>query len=60
MHPFDDAEVITGYASLAAEVIEDSQTPIDYLVVPSGGGGLLAAMSSYFKHISPTTQIVCV
>lgn len=49
MHPFDDIEVITGYSSLAAEIIEDSQTPIDYVIVPSGGGGLLAGMSSFFR-----------
>lgn len=60
MHPFDDLEIITGYASLAAEIVEDCSAPIDYLIVPSGGGALLAAMCSYFKQISPTTKIVCV
>ena len=60
MHPFDDLDVITGYASLAAEVKEDCPNKSDYLLVPSGGGALLAAMAIYFKQISPETQIVCV
>jgi threonine dehydratase len=60
MHPFDDIDVITGYATLAAEIKEDCPTKIDYLIVPSGGGALLASMVSYFKQISPDTQIVCV
>lgn len=53
MHPFDDMDVITGYASLAAEIKEDCPNKIDYLIVPSGGGALLAAMATYFKQISP-------
>jgi threonine dehydratase len=33
---------------------------VDVLMVPSGGGGLLAGLSSYFKSISPSTHICAV
>lgn len=34
------------------------QEPIDYLLVPVGGGGLSAGMGSYFKAVSPDTKII--
>lgn len=60
MHPFDDLDVITGYTSLAQEIKEDCDKTIDYLFIPSGGGGLLSAIILYFKQLSPETKIVCV
>ncbi len=58
VHPFDDEKIIEGQASVAAEIIEDSDAPIDYLFVPIGGGGLLAGVGSYFKQVSPNTKII--
>ena len=60
IHPFDDADVIAGQGTVAAEILEDAHVPIDYLVVSVGGGGLIAGMASYFKILSPQTKIVAV
>jgi threonine dehydratase len=43
LHAFDDAEVIAGQATVAAELL--AQRP-DVVVVPVGGGGLIAGMGS--------------
>ena len=41
LHPFDNADVIAGQGTMALEILE--QTPdLDAIVVPVGGGGLLA------------------
>lgn len=60
IHPFDDADVIAGQATLAIEVLEDAEVPIDYLLVSVGGGGLIAGMASYFKLLSPQTKIIAI
>ena len=56
--PFDDEEVIAGQATVAVEILEACQEPIDYLFVPVGGGGLAAGMLSYFKQKSPHTKVI--
>jgi len=58
VHPFDDEKVMEGQGTVAMEVLEDSDVPIDYLFVPIGGGGLVSGMGSYFKQISPHTKII--
>ncbi|UII23362.1 threonine ammonia-lyase IlvA [Fulvivirga ligni] len=56
--PFDDPKIIEGQATVGKEIIEDSSDPIDYLILPIGGGGLAAGLSSYFKTLSPSTKII--
>lgn len=56
--PFDDEKVIEGQATVGKEIVEDSHVPIDYLILPIGGGGLAAGVSSYFKVLSPKTKII--
>lgn len=58
IHPFDDWQIIEGQATTALEVLEQSKLPIDYLVLPVGGGGLSAGMSFVFKELSPHTKII--
>lgn len=58
IHPFDDEEVIAGQATVAVEILETYQQPIDYVFVPVGGGGLISGMLSYFKKKSPATKII--
>lgn len=60
IHPFDDSRVIEGQATVGLEIFEDSISPIDYLVVPVGGGGLLAGLISVFQLLSPKTRIIAV
>ncbi|MXN92248.1 threonine ammonia-lyase IlvA [Flavobacterium sp. Sd200] len=58
IHPFDDPKIIEGQATIALEILEQAQQPIDYIFVPIGGGGLAAGLSSVFKQLSPNTKII--
>ena len=58
IHPFDDPKVIEGQATIAVEMIEQAQKPLDYVFVPIGGGGLISGIITVFKHLSPKTQII--
>lgn len=58
IHPFDDVDVIAGQGTVALELLEDCQAPIDYLFVPIGGGGLAAGICTVFHQLNPTTKII--
>ena len=58
IHPFDDKEVIEGQGTLALEILENSGSPIDYLFVPIGGGGLVSGILTVFQALSPQTKII--
>ncbi|QKF60035.1 threonine ammonia-lyase [Aliarcobacter lanthieri] len=56
VHPFADDEVIAGQGTIALEVLE--QLPdIDHLIVPIGGGGLIAGIAIAAKSINPDIKI---
>lgn len=58
IHPFDDPKVIEGQGTIGLEILDESDINIDYLIVPVGGGGLAAGVSSVFKTLSPKTKII--
>lgn len=58
IHPFDDASIIEGQATVAMEILEQATEQIDYLFVPIGGGGLAAGICSVFRGLSPQTKII--
>ena len=60
VHPFNDLEVIAGQGTIAKEMLDQIDMPLDYLFVAVGGGGLLSGVGSYFKQISPKTKIIAV
>ncbi|RBQ26445.1 MULTISPECIES: threonine ammonia-lyase [Arcobacteraceae] len=56
VHPFADDEVIAGQGTIALEVLE--QIPdLDHLIVPIGGGGLIAGIAIAAKSINPDIKI---
>jgi threonine dehydratase len=57
VHPFDDPAVIAGQGTCALEMLED-HPEIDTLVVPVGGGGLLAGMAVAARHLRPDIELV--
>ena len=59
VHPFDDLRVIEGQATVGAEILNQITRP-DYIILPVGGGGLAAGVSSYVKSQSPQTKIIAV
>jgi len=58
IHPFDDYKVIAGQGTVGLEILEAYKNPIDYVLVPIGGGGLASGVSEVFKHLSPKTKII--
>ncbi|MFC4600656.1 threonine ammonia-lyase IlvA [Cohnella hongkongensis] len=58
VHPFDDARIIAGNATIGKEIIEGGAPSIDLLFVTIGGGGLAAGVATYLKAIHPATRIV--
>ena len=58
IHPFDDPDVIAGQATMALEILNQAKEPIDYIIVPIGGGGLISGIISVFKQKSPHTKFV--
>ncbi len=58
VHPFDDEKVIEGQGTVAKEISEDAETPIDFVLVPIGGGGLAAGCISYFAQTNPHIKVI--
>lgn len=59
VHPFDDPTVIAGQGTMALEFL--AQAPdADTLVVPVGGGGLLAGVVTVVRALRPAMRIVAV
>jgi threonine dehydratase len=57
VHAFDDPHVIAGQGTIAVEMLE--QMPdLDTVVVPVGGGGLIAGISLYLKARRPSIRVV--
>lgn len=57
VHPFDDPVVAAGQGSVALEMLE--QVPeLDCIVVPIGGGGLIAGMAVAAKSVKPAVQVI--
>ncbi len=58
IHPFDDFDVIAGQGTVAVEIMNDIEEPIDYVFGSVGGGGLMSGVSAYIKNLSPTSKII--
>jgi threonine dehydratase len=52
IHPYDDPAVIAGQGTLALELLEDFPD-LDTLVIPVGGGGLLAGCATAARALKP-------
>ncbi|WP_313890904.1 threonine ammonia-lyase IlvA [Psychrobacillus sp.] len=58
IHPFDDQEIIAGQGTVAIEIMNDIEEPIDFVFGSIGGGGLISGVSTYIKNVSPETKII--
>jgi threonine dehydratase len=57
IHPFDNADVMAGQGTMGLEIVE--QCPdLDAVVVPVGGGGLLAGVGTVVKALKPSAQVI--
>ena len=58
IHPFNDPLVIAGQGTVGAEILEQFKECPDYVVVPVGGGGLVAGLGAYLKAKCPSAKII--
>ena len=57
LHGYDDPAIIAGQGTLGLEILE--QVPeLDTIIVPIGGGGLIAGVSTAVKHLRPDVQVI--
>ena len=56
VHPFDDARIIAGQGTVGLEILEQAPD-VDVIVVPLGGGGLIAGIASAVKAARPEVRI---
>jgi threonine dehydratase len=57
VHPYDDPGVMAGQGTLALELLEDAPE-LDTLVIPVGGGGMLAGCAVAATAIKPGIQVI--
>ncbi len=57
VHSFNDLEVMAGQATIALELLKDIPD-IGAIVVPIGGGGLIAGVSYALKHLRPCIRVI--
>ena len=57
IHPFDNAHIVAGQGTMALEILE--QTPnVQAIVVPVGGGGLLAGLGTVVDAMRPDIELI--
>ena len=57
VHPFNDEVVATGQATIAMEIFKELPT-VDIILVPIGGGGLAAGVSTLAKLLNPNIKVI--
>lgn len=56
IHPYDDERIIAGQGTVGLEMVDDGPA-FDDVIVPIGGGGLIAGMGVAFQALSPQTRV---
>ncbi|MGL4233560.1 MAG: threonine ammonia-lyase [Casimicrobium sp.] len=56
VHPYDDAHIVAGQGTVALEML-DAAPDLDTLVIPVGGGGLIAGCAVAAKGVKPSIEI---
>ncbi|MFF0491041.1 threonine ammonia-lyase [Nocardia sp. NPDC004068] len=57
IHPFDHADIVAGQATVALELL-DQFPDVGTVLVPTGGGGLLAGIAIALRHLAPGVRVV--
>lgn len=58
IHPFDDFDIIAGQGTVAVEIMNDIEEPVDFVFASIGGGGLVSGLGAFIKNLSPQTQLI--
>ena len=57
VHGFDGLEVIAGQGTIGLEILDQVKNP-DAIIVPIGGGGLIAGIGRVVKALAPETELI--
>jgi threonine dehydratase len=57
VHPYDDPRIVAGQGTMALEMLEDAPE-IDTIVVPVGGGGMIAGIAIAAKGLKPDLRMI--
>ncbi len=57
IHGFDDPDIIDGQGTIGLEILED-HPDVDAVIVPVGGGGLIAGVALAIKALAPHVRII--
>ena len=57
VHPFDDELVMAGQGTIALEILEE-MPDVHNLIIPVGGGGLIAGMATALREAAPHVRII--
>jgi len=57
VHPFDDPLVMAGQGTIGLEILED-MPDVSNILVPVGGGGLIAGIAAAVKGINPNVRVI--
>jgi threonine dehydratase len=58
VHPFDDPRVVAGQGTIGLEIDEDAPPDLEAVLVPVGGGGLVAGIALGLKHTRPRVEVI--
>ncbi|GAB5585335.1 hypothetical protein Unana1_00235 [Umbelopsis nana] len=60
IHPFNNYNVMAGQGTMAIELFNQTKqqgTPLDALIVPVGGGGMLSGIATAIRHLDPKVKV---
>jgi threonine dehydratase len=57
VHPYDDPLIVAGQGTVGLEIVEDAPDA-DTVVVPIGGGGLIAGIATAVKSLRPGARVI--
>ena len=57
VHPFNDLTLATGQGTIAYEIFQDLPD-VDVILIPIGGGGLAAGVSTLAKLLNPNVEVI--
>lgn len=57
VHGFDDPDIIAGQGTMGLEIVEDVPD-LDAVIVPVGGGGLIAGVALAIKSLRPNVRVI--
>lgn len=57
IHPYNNYDIIAGQATACVEMLKQCP-PLDYILCPVGGGGLLSGTLLATNYLSPSTHVI--